>query len=66
LLTDEGGDFLHPFQTLPENLIPVVIEKYLGGTDDPIKNRAMFLDLIADMGIGIPSVIVSRGHRGKF
>nr|XP_020032332.1 carboxylesterase 1E-like isoform X1 [Castor canadensis] len=49
--------------TLPENLIPVVIEKYLGGTDDPIKNRAMFLDLIADMGIGIPSVIVSRGHR---
>ncbi|XP_069848428.1 carboxylesterase 1E-like isoform X1 [Dipodomys merriami] len=49
--------------SLSEKLIPVIIEKYLEGTDDPTQTRDRFLDLLADMVFGVPSVIVSRGHR---
>lgn len=41
-------------------------EKYLGGTDDPVKKKDLFLDLIADVIFGVPSVLVSRSHRGEF
>ncbi|CAO2610552.1 Carboxylesterase 1D [Lemmus lemmus] len=52
-----------PFQKIPENLIQVANEKYLGGTDDPAKKKDLFLDLIADAIFGVPSVMVSRSHR---
>ncbi|XP_028626193.1 carboxylesterase 1E isoform X2 [Grammomys surdaster] len=48
---------------LPEDTIPVAIEKYLGDTDDPGKNKDQFLKLIGDVVFGVPSVIISRGHR---
>ena len=35
-------------------------------TDDPVRNRALFLELIADVMFGVPSVIVSRDYRGEF
>ncbi|EGW09807.1 Liver carboxylesterase 1 [Cricetulus griseus] len=46
-----------------ENLIPAATEKYLGGTDDPVKKKDLFLDLIADVMFGVPSVTVARSHR---
>ena len=40
-------------------------DKYLGGTDDPVKKKDLFLDLIADVVFSVPSVNVARRHRGK-
>ncbi|XP_059118670.1 carboxylesterase 1E isoform X2 [Peromyscus eremicus] len=48
---------------LPEDKIPVVIEKYLRDTDDPGSNKEQLLELIGDAVFGVPSVIVARGHR---
>uniref|UniRef100_H0VJ36 Carboxylic ester hydrolase n=1 Tax=Cavia porcellus TaxID=10141 RepID=H0VJ36_CAVPO len=50
----------HRFVNIPEELIAVATEKYLGGTDDLVKKRELFLDLIADL-FDIPSVIVAAG-----
>ncbi|XP_023564444.1 liver carboxylesterase 1-like [Octodon degus] len=54
---------LYPFANVPEELTPMAIEKYLGGTDDLAQKRELFLDLLGDFMFGIPSVIVARGHR---
>uniref|UniRef100_A0A9L0R924 Carboxylic ester hydrolase n=1 Tax=Equus caballus TaxID=9796 RepID=A0A9L0R924_HORSE len=48
---------------IPEELTPVAIEKYLGGTDDPVKKKDLFLDLMGDVMFGVPSVTVARLHR---
>lgn len=48
---------------LPEEAIPVAVEKYLRHTDDPDRNKDQLLELIGDVIFGVPSVIVSRGHR---
>ncbi|XP_017658564.2 liver carboxylesterase 1 [Nannospalax galili] len=48
---------------ISKNLIPAAVEKYLGGTDDLVKKQDLFLHLIGDVMFGVPSVIVSRGHR---
>ncbi|XP_034378041.1 carboxylesterase 1E isoform X2 [Arvicanthis niloticus] len=48
---------------LPEDTIPVAIEKYLRDADDPRRNKDQFLELIGDVVFGVPSVIISRGHR---
>ncbi|XP_005079196.3 liver carboxylesterase 1 [Mesocricetus auratus] len=53
----------YPILNVSENLIPAATEKYLGGTDDPVKKKDLFLDLIADVMFGIPSVAVARSHR---
>ncbi|XP_035298481.1 carboxylesterase 1D isoform X2 [Cricetulus griseus] len=53
----------YPTLKIPENLIPMATDKYLGGTDDPTKKKTLFMDLIADVVFGVPSVMVSRGHR---
>ncbi|XP_029417921.1 carboxylesterase 1C-like isoform X2 [Nannospalax galili] len=49
---------------ISENLIPVATEKYLGGSDDPVKNKERLLDLFGDVLMGVPSVLMSRGLRG--
>ncbi|XP_023564443.1 liver carboxylesterase 1 [Octodon degus] len=54
--------FYH-FAHIPEELTPVATEKYLGGTEDLVKKRELFLDLLADFIFGVPSVTVARGHR---
>lgn len=56
---------LDPFQNIPEELTPVAAEKYLGGTDDPVKKKDRFLDMMGDVLFGVPAVIIARGHRGK-
>ncbi|XP_058383685.1 liver carboxylesterase-like [Diceros bicornis minor] len=48
---------------IPEELTPVAIEKYLGGTDDPVKKKDLFLDLMGDVMVGVPSVTLARLHR---
>uniref|UniRef100_A0A2K5QVE6 Carboxylic ester hydrolase n=1 Tax=Cebus imitator TaxID=2715852 RepID=A0A2K5QVE6_CEBIM len=48
---------------IPKELIPEATEKYLGGTDDPVKKKDLFLDLVGDVMFGVPSVIVARNHR---
>uniref|UniRef100_A0A286XD77 Carboxylic ester hydrolase n=1 Tax=Cavia porcellus TaxID=10141 RepID=A0A286XD77_CAVPO len=53
----------YSFVNIPEELTSVATERYLGGTDDPVKKRELFLDLMADLMFGVPSVAVARGHR---
>ncbi|XP_058383816.1 liver carboxylesterase 1-like isoform X2 [Diceros bicornis minor] len=53
----------YPMTNIPEELTPVAIEKYLGGTDDPVKKKDLFLDLMGDVMFGVPSVTVARFHR---
>lgn len=53
------------FQNIPEELTPVATDKYLGGTDDPVKKKDLFLDLMGDVVFGVPSVTVARQHRGE-
>lgn len=43
----------------------MITEKYLGGTDDPVKKKDLFLDMLGDAALGVPSVIVARRHRGE-
>ncbi|XP_069405967.1 liver carboxylesterase-like isoform X1 [Ovis canadensis] len=53
----------YPLLGIPEELAPVATDKYLGGTDDPVKEKDLFLDLIADVIFGVPSVNVARYYR---
>ncbi|XP_012883343.1 PREDICTED: carboxylesterase 1D-like [Dipodomys ordii] len=53
----------YPMLDLSEELISASIEKYFGGTDDPVKMKDLLLDLIADVMFGVPGVMVSRSHR---
>ncbi|XP_040838118.1 liver carboxylesterase 1-like [Ochotona curzoniae] len=53
----------YPLVNISKELIPVAIEKYLGGTDDPVQKKDLFLDLIGDVFFCFPSVTVARYHR---
>uniref|UniRef100_A0A8D2E0Q9 Carboxylic ester hydrolase n=1 Tax=Sciurus vulgaris TaxID=55149 RepID=A0A8D2E0Q9_SCIVU len=49
---------------ISEELTTEATEEYLGRTDDPVKKKELFLDLMGDVMFCVPSVIVARGHRG--
>uniref|UniRef100_K9ILI8 Carboxylic ester hydrolase n=1 Tax=Desmodus rotundus TaxID=9430 RepID=K9ILI8_DESRO len=53
----------YPITNISEELVPMAIEKYLGGTDDPVKKKDLFLDLLGDVVFGVPAVIVARHSR---
>ncbi|XP_064130087.1 liver carboxylesterase 1-like isoform X1 [Loxodonta africana] len=53
----------YPLVAIAEELTPVTTEKYLGGTDDSVKKKDLFLDMLGDAALGVPSVIVARRHR---
>ncbi|KAM6177420.1 carboxylesterase 1D-like [Erethizon dorsatum] len=53
----------YPIINISEDMIPVIIEKYLGDTEDPVKIRDLFLDLMGDILFCVPSVTVARSHR---
>uniref|UniRef100_A0A5F9DJW6 Carboxylic ester hydrolase n=1 Tax=Oryctolagus cuniculus TaxID=9986 RepID=A0A5F9DJW6_RABIT len=53
----------YPIVNVSKELTPVATEKYLGGTDDPVKKKDLFLDMLADLLFGVPSVNVARHHR---
>ncbi|XP_027261887.1 liver carboxylesterase 1 [Cricetulus griseus] len=52
-----------PYFNVPEDAIPAAIKEYLGGAEDPVKNKDLFVDLIGDVLLAVPSVIVARHHR---
>ncbi|KAM5262696.1 liver carboxylesterase 1-like [Ctenodactylus gundi] len=54
----------YPIANISEELIPAAIQKYLGVTDDFVKKKDLFLDLMGDVVFGVPSVILARKHRG--
>ncbi|XP_038169082.1 liver carboxylesterase 1-like [Arvicola amphibius] len=53
----------YPLTNISKELTPVAIEKYLGGSDCPGKNKNLFLDMMGDVLFAVPSVIVARYHR---
>ncbi|XP_012860652.1 liver carboxylesterase 1 [Echinops telfairi] len=53
----------YPLLAVPEELTPVVAEEYLGGTEDPIRKKDLFLDLLGDGVFGVPAVKMARHHR---
>ncbi|XP_006882582.1 PREDICTED: liver carboxylesterase 1 [Elephantulus edwardii] len=53
----------YPLVAVPEELIPVVTEEYLGRTDDLAKKKDLFLDLLGDAMFVVPSVTAARHHR---
>ncbi|XP_036605413.1 liver carboxylesterase 1-like isoform X2 [Trichosurus vulpecula] len=55
----------YPIVKIPKDLTPVITEEYLGVTEDPIKKKGLFLDMMGDLMFGIPSVIVARLHRAS-
>ncbi|XP_074067391.1 liver carboxylesterase 1-like [Macrotis lagotis] len=55
----------YPLVKIPKDLIPKIIDEYLGVTEDPVKKKDLFLDMIGDLMFGIPSVMVARLHRAS-
>ncbi|XP_072488352.1 liver carboxylesterase 1-like isoform X2 [Notamacropus eugenii] len=47
---------------IPKNLTPILTKEYLGMTNDPIKRKDLFINLLGDLMFGIPSVRVARFH----
>ncbi|POI20754.1 hypothetical protein CIB84_015499, partial [Bambusicola thoracicus] len=41
---------------LPAELLPVIMDEYLGNTDDPAELQDRFLELLGDVFIVIPSI----------
>ncbi|XP_036605744.1 carboxylesterase 1D-like [Trichosurus vulpecula] len=53
----------YPLVEIPKNLTSVVTQEYLGVTDDPVKKKRLFLDMLGDLTSGIPTVILARHYR---
>ncbi|XP_004455114.2 liver carboxylesterase 1 isoform X2 [Dasypus novemcinctus] len=53
----------YPLIFVPEELTPVVAEEFLGGTDDLVKKKDLFLDLMGNVVFCFPSVNTARYHR---
>uniref|UniRef100_A0A8V0YBF5 Carboxylic ester hydrolase n=1 Tax=Gallus gallus TaxID=9031 RepID=A0A8V0YBF5_CHICK len=49
-------EFLLSMMNLPAELLPVIMDEYLGNTDDPAELRDRFLELLGDVFIVIPSI----------
>ncbi|NWR03014.1 SASB hydrolase, partial [Paradoxornis webbianus] len=48
---------------LPSDLLPMIIDEYLGDTEDPAELRDRFLDLLGDMAIVMPAIKALNYHR---
>ncbi|KFQ48497.1 Carboxylesterase 5A, partial [Pelecanus crispus] len=48
---------------LPMMFLPVIVDEYLGNTDDPAELRDRFLDLLGDAAFVIPSIKALNYHR---
>ncbi|XP_043840188.1 liver carboxylesterase 1-like [Dromiciops gliroides] len=53
----------YPLVEIPKDLTPVITEEYLGMTEDPVKKKGLFLNMIGDLMFGIPSIRAARLHR---
>ncbi|KFQ78984.1 Fatty acyl-CoA hydrolase precursor, medium chain, partial [Phoenicopterus ruber ruber] len=49
--------------TTNNEFLPVIVDEYLGNTDDPAELRDRFLDLLGDVGIVMPSIKALNYHR---
>uniref|UniRef100_A0A2K5DBV8 Carboxylic ester hydrolase n=1 Tax=Aotus nancymaae TaxID=37293 RepID=A0A2K5DBV8_AOTNA len=58
----------YPSVKIPKELIPEATEKYLGGTDDPVKKKDLFLDLVGDVTLdaGAPTYMYEFQYRPSF
>ncbi|NXH50935.1 EST5A Carboxylesterase, partial [Dicaeum eximium] len=48
---------------VPSDFLPVIIDEYLGDTEDPAELRDRFLDLLGDMAIVMPAIKALNYHR---
>ncbi|XP_051829728.1 liver carboxylesterase 1-like [Antechinus flavipes] len=55
----------YPFLKIPKNLTAVITKKYLEMTEDPIKKKGLFLDMLGDLTFVIPSIKVAQFHRAS-
>ncbi|XP_043840187.1 liver carboxylesterase 1-like [Dromiciops gliroides] len=53
----------YPLLKIPKVLTPVITEEYLGGTQDPVKKKTLFLEMLGDLTFWIPTVILGRLNR---
>ncbi|XP_009700350.1 PREDICTED: fatty acyl-CoA hydrolase precursor, medium chain-like [Cariama cristata] len=56
-------ELLLPMLYVPSEFLPVIVDEYLGNTDDPAELRDRFLDLLGDVGIVMPSITALNYHR---
>ncbi|XP_010164618.1 fatty acyl-CoA hydrolase precursor, medium chain [Antrostomus carolinensis] len=56
-------EFLLPMLFIPSEFLPMIVDEYLGNTDDPAELRDQFLDLLGDAGIVMPSIKALNYHR---
>lgn len=56
-------EFFLPLIDLPPEFLPVIVDEYLGNTDDPAELRDGFLELLGDLGIVIPSIRALNYYR---
>ncbi|KAJ7424231.1 Fatty acyl-CoA hydrolase precursor, medium chain [Willisornis vidua] len=52
-----------PMIDLPADFLPMIIDEYVGDTDDPAEQRDRFLDLLGDMAIVMPAIKALNYHR---
>ncbi|NXN09630.1 SASB hydrolase, partial [Indicator maculatus] len=50
-------------QNIPSELLPVILDEYIGTTDDPAELQDQFLDLLEDAAFVMPSIRVLNYHR---
>ncbi|XP_027725253.1 liver carboxylesterase 1-like isoform X2 [Vombatus ursinus] len=55
----------YPLFKIPKDLTPVIIEEYLGVTEDPVKKKSLFQDMMGDLVFGLPSITVAQLHRAS-
>ncbi|NXI43104.1 EST5A Carboxylesterase, partial [Galbula dea] len=48
---------------VPSEFLPMIVDEYLGNTDDPAELRDRFVDLLGDVGIIMPSIKALNYHR---
>ncbi|KAM4767069.1 fatty acyl-CoA hydrolase precursor, medium chain-like isoform 1-T1 [Cyanocitta cristata] len=56
-------EFFLPMIDVPSDFLPMIIDEYLGDTEDPAELRDRFLDLLGDMAIVMPSIKALNYHR---
>ncbi|XP_009673027.1 fatty acyl-CoA hydrolase precursor, medium chain isoform X2 [Struthio camelus] len=56
-------EILRPMMGVSSELLSMIIDEYLGDTDDPAELRDRFLDLLGDAAIVIPSIKMLNYHK---
>ncbi|XP_010205150.2 carboxylesterase 5A [Colius striatus] len=54
---------LLPMADIPSEFLPMIVDEYLGNTDDPAELRDQFLDLLGDLGMVMPAIEALNYYR---